>query len=173
MPLQTIQGTKVPSVISKQQIEVAVDRAKDLMLQAGIDSDVTYDDFVDWFESEVPVPDIEIGDAVLDPLLVVHELAEIHEVLQMGLELSKEVLERNRDKVWAAHLKALATEMKVAKSVQAAEHMKSRLGTIQQCCMDSRLPSDLRSEYRKLLQTTKRALSDLKQQGAPSSSIRP
>jgi hypothetical protein len=148
-------------MISKEKIEVAIDKAKELMVDAGLDSDVTYSDLVDWFESEVPVPDIEIEDIVLDPLLLVHELVEIREIIKMGLELSPDSLAKNKDKVWEAHLKAIATEMLVARRTHALEHMRSRLGDIERCCTDSRIPTKLRADYSRLFTVTKEVVSDL------------
>jgi hypothetical protein len=157
-------------MISKEEIEAAIDKAKELMVDAGLDSDVTYSDFVDWFESEVPVPDVEIEDIVLDPLLVVHELVEIREIMNMGLELSRDSLTKNKDKVWEAHLKAIATEMLVARRAHALEHMHSRLGDIERCCTDSRIPVKLRANYGKLFAVTKDVVSDLqrRQPSGPS-----
>ena len=148
-------------MISKEEVEAAINKAKELMVNAGLDSDVTYSDLVDWFESEVPVPDVEIEDIVLDPLLVVHELVEIREIVKMGLELSRDSLAKNKDKVWEAHLKAIATEMLVARRAHALEHMRSRLGDIERCCTDSRIPAKLRASYGKLYAVTKDVVSDL------------
>jgi hypothetical protein len=157
-------------MISREEIEAAICKAKVLMADAGLDSDVTYDDLVDWFESEVPVPDIDIGDIVLDPLLVVHELVEIREIMKMGLELSRESLSKNKDKVWEAHLKAIATEMLVARRTHAIEHMRSRLGDIEMCCRDSRIPAKLRADYGRLFVVAEEVISDLqrRQPSGPS-----
>ena len=156
-------------MVSKSEIEAAICRAKELMTDAGIDSDVTYDDLVEWFESEVPVPDIEIGDVVLDPLLLVHELVEINEILKMGLKLSQGTLSKNKDKIWAAHLKAIATEMLVARRTRAFEHMRSRLGDIERCCLDSAVPANLKAGYREVLTVTTAVVSDLEKRHASRS----
>ncbi len=156
--------------MSREEVEAAVGKAKELMVEAGLDSDVTYDDLVDWFESEVPVPDVEIGDIILEPLLVVHELVEIREIMKMGLDLSRESLSKNRERVWEAHLKAIATEMLVARRTHAFDHMRSRLGDIERCYTDSRIPAKLRADYGKLFEVTKEVVSDLqrRQRSGPS-----
>jgi type IV secretory pathway protease TraF len=155
-------------MISREEIEAGLDKAKELMADIGLDSDVTYEDFVGWFESEVPVPDVTIGEVVIDPLLVVHELAEIHEVLMMGLELSKEVLASNRDKVDTAHRKATATDLIVARSINAIEHIGRRANELEKSCANKTLPENVRAEYRRLLALTKQSLSDLEKKRLPS-----
>jgi hypothetical protein len=157
-------------MISRVDVEAGISRAKELMAEIGLDSDVTYEDFVDWFESEVPVPDVTIGDVVMDPLLVVHELVEIHEVLKMGLELSQEVLARNQDKVKDAHMKATATDLVVARNTNAMEHIKRRARELEKRCVDESVSESARTEYRKLLELSKELLSDLEKGHRPKPS---
>jgi len=148
-------------VETREEIQGAVEKAKRLMLDCGIDTDVTTDDLIQWFETEIPIPDISLGDVILDPLLVVHELVEIDEILKMGLELTKDVIIKNPRKVDDAHLKAATVEVKIANSIGSVEHLRERVKDMEKWCVEETLPESRRIEYRRLMLDTKRILSDL------------
>jgi hypothetical protein len=157
---------------TRAEIDAAVDKAKELLLDSGIDVDATTDDLIEWLDTELPIPDIALGDVVIDPLLVVHELVEIDELLKMGLTLAKDVIKRNPEKVDGAHLKAAAVEMNIAHSIGAAEHLRTRIKDMETWCVDKALSESRRAEYRGLLKTTEYYLFDLerKQPRGPSRS---
>jgi hypothetical protein len=155
---------------TREEIQAAVVKAKELMLDCGLDVDATTEDLIEWFDTELPIPDIALDDIVIDPLLVVHELVEIDEVLKMGLTLAKDMIKRNPEKVDDAHLKAAAIEMKIAHSIGAAEHLRDRIGDIESWCVNKALSESRRADYRRLLKRTEDYLSELehKQQHGPT-----
>ena len=155
---------------TREEIQAAVDKAKELMLDCGLEVDAATEDLIEWFDTKLPIPDIALDDIVIDPLLVVHELVEIDEVLKMGLTLAKDIIKKNPEKVEDAHLKAAAIEMKIAHSIGAAEHLRDRIKDMESWCVDKALSESLRADYRRLLTTTKDYLSELerKQPRGPS-----
>ena len=155
---------------TRAEIDAAVDKAKELLLDSGIDVDATTDDLIEWLDTELPIPDIALGDVVIDPLLVVHELVEIDELLKMGLTLAKDVIKKNPEKVDDAHLKATTIEMKIAHSIGAAEHLRDRIKDMEGWCVDKALSESRRADYRQLLTTTRNYLFELecKQPRGPS-----
>lgn len=146
---------------TRDEIEAAVSKAKELMLECGLDVDTTTDELIEWFDTDIPVPDIALDDVVLDPLLVVHELIEIDEVLKMGLKLARDVIRKNPEKVDDAHLKAATLEMKIAHGIGAAEHLADRIGDLESWCANKSLSDRRRAEYGRLLATAKDYLADL------------
>ena len=144
-----------------EEIQAAVDKAKELMLDCGLDVDATTEDLIEWFDTELPFPDITLGEVVMDPLLVVHELVEIDEMLKMGFTLAKDIIKKNPEKVDDAHLKAAAVEMKIAHSIGAAEHLRDRIKDMEGWCVDKALSESRRADYRQLLTTTKNYLFEL------------
>jgi hypothetical protein len=148
-------------MVTREEVQAAVDEAKQLMLECGIDSDVTTDDLIQWFETEVPIPDISLGEVILDPLLVVHELVEIDEILKMGLELTKDVIIKNPEKVDDAHLKAAAIEVMIANRIGAVKHLRKRIEDMEKWCVEKTLSDSRRAEYRRLMMVTKDLLSEL------------
>jgi hypothetical protein len=156
---------------TRAEIDAVVDKAKELLLDSGIDVDATTDDLIEWLDTELTIPDIALGDVVMDPLLVAHELVEIDELLKMGLILAKDVIKKNPEKVDDAHLKATTIEMKIAHSIGAAEHLRSRIKDMESRCVDKALSESRRAEYRGHLKTAKNYLSEL-ERGQPRESSR-
>ena len=148
-------------MVTKEEIQAAVDKAKVLMTDCGLDVDSTADDLIDWFDTELPFPDITLGEVVLNPLLVVHELVEIDEMLKMGFTLTKDVIMKNPEEVDDAHLKAAEIEVRVAHSIGAAEHIRDRIKDMENWCVDKALSEDRKAGYRRLLATTKDYLFEL------------
>jgi hypothetical protein len=146
---------------SREEIQAAVDNAKELMEKCGLDVAATADDLIDWFDTELPFPDISLGEVVVNPLLVVHELVEIDEMLKMGVALTKDVIMKNPKEVDAAHLKAAKVEMNIAHSIGAAEHIRDRIKDMECWCVDKALAKSQKADYRRLLEATKGCLSEL------------
>ncbi len=149
------------TVVSREEILAGIEKAKEMMADAGIDSDVTYEDLVSWCESELPVPEIAIGDIVVDPLLLVHEMTEIDEMMKLGLELTKEALGREPKKVSAARLKAMANELAVARHFKAVGHIQRRLEYLEARVKDDALAEDVRQGYLRLRAASREMLEDL------------
>lgn len=151
-------------MVSMREVESAVDKAKQMLSDSGIDVDVTADQLWEWFETDLPFPDISLGEIVLNPLLVVHELVEIDEVLKMGLAITKDVIMRNPEKVDDAHLIAAKIELLVARNLGAAEHIKERIANIENWALDKTISEGRRADYHRLLAEAKDALSRIHQQ---------
>jgi hypothetical protein len=149
------------TMVSMKEVEAAVDSAKGMLSESGIDLDVTADQLWEYFETDLPVPDISLGDVILNPFLVVHELVEIDEVLKMGLAITKYVIVRNPEKVDDAHLTAARIELMVAERFRATEHIRDRIGNIEKWTVDETLSEDRKTEYRRLLADAREALSRL------------
>lgn len=49
------------------EVREAVDHAKEILEDCGMDVDATADQLWDWFETDLPVPDIEVGDVSSTP----------------------------------------------------------------------------------------------------------
>jgi hypothetical protein len=144
------------------EVRSAVDNAKQLLTDCGVDIDVSAEQLWDWFDTELSVPDIELGDVVIDPLLVVHELVEIDEVLKMGLKLTKDVIIKNPEKLDDAHIKAAEIELMVAKSIGAVDHIESRIKDMERWCVEGTLSELREKEYRQLLVQAKDYLRHLR-----------
>lgn len=99
---------------------------------------------------------------MVDPLLVVHELVEIDEILKMGLTISKDSLIKNPEKVDDAHLKAARVELLLARSIGAEEHLRSRLESMERWCIDETLSISRRAEYRQLVNEAKACIEHLR-----------
>ena len=143
-----------------------MDNAKQMLADCGVDLNVTADQLWEWFDTELPVPDIELGDVIVDPLLVVHELVEIDEVLKMGLAITKDVIVKNPKKIDDAHLKATKIELMIARSLGAVEHIEDRIHSIESWCEDETLTALRRKEYRELLAEAEGCLKALKHRAA-------
>jgi len=148
-------------MVIREEIQAAVDKAKGLLLDCGLDIDATTDDLIDWYDTDLPTPDITLGEVVINPLLVVHELVEIDEVLKMGFTLAKDVIMKNPEKVDDAHLKAAEVEMRIAHEIGAAEHIRDRIKDMERWCVDKTLSEGRKADYGRLLATTRKYLSDL------------
>jgi hypothetical protein len=143
------------------EVRGAVDKAKDMMAGCGIDVEVTAEQLWDWFETDLPAPDDDLEEIIVNPLIVVHELVEIDQVLKMGLAITKDVIIKNPGPVDDAHLTAARIELQVARAVGAADHVRERIGNIEKWCVDRTLTEGRRAEYRHLLAEAKSILTEL------------
>jgi hypothetical protein len=157
------------SVVSRDEILAGIEKAKEMMADAGIDSEVTYEDLLSWCDSELPVPEIAIGDIVVDPLLLVHEMTEIDEIMKLGLELTKDALGKDPEKVAAARLRAMAMELDVARHFKAVGHIRRRLEDLEARAKDNALTEDVRKGYSRLRTASKETLEALEKAGRQSS----
>ncbi len=148
-------------MVTREEIQAAVDKARELIMDCGVNVDTTEKDLIQWFDTDLPFPDISLGEVVVNPLLVVHELIEIDEMLKMGFTLTKDVIMRNPEEVDDAHLRAAKIEMKIAHSIGATEHIRDRIKDMEKWCVDKALAESRRADYRQLLATAKVYLSEL------------
>jgi hypothetical protein len=145
-----------------EEVRASVDHAKSILEDCGIDVDATAEQLWDWFGADLPVADTEeLGDIIVNPLLVIHELVEIDEMLKMGYAITKDVIVRNPDEVDKAHLAAARVELKVAKAIGATDHIRGLLAAIERWCVDETVPEARRGEYRRLLKEAAETLAEL------------
>ena len=142
----------------KHQIERAVEEARQLLAEHGIECRTTADELKLWFEADTLYPDITLDEVLKLKLIVVHEIVEISEVRKLGLELTKDVILKNLDAVDSAHLVAADVEMDLASKLGEANHMRDRLHDIEKWCVDESVSEGNRRKYRVLLARTKAAL---------------
>ncbi|MDD1770530.1 MAG: hypothetical protein LUO79_05540 [Methanomassiliicoccales archaeon] len=147
-------------MVAMQEVREAVDHAKEILEECGIDIDVTADQLWSWFETDLPFPDIELGEVIVDPLTVIHELVEIDEVLKMGLSITKDVIIKHPAQVDDAHWTAARVELKVAEMIGAFDHIEERIGSMEKWCVDHSLPEKRRAEYRQLLAEARSMLGE-------------
>ena len=148
-------------MVSIEEVRVAVEKAKEMLSDSGIDVEVTADQVWDWLETDLPTPDLEIGDVVLDPLVIVHGIIEIDELLKVGLSITKNLRLEHPENVEDAHLKAAKVELMVARAIGATEHLEERIKDIEQWSIDKTLTDRRRAEYEQLLAEAKRHLERL------------
>jgi len=145
-----------------EEVREAVDRAKDILGDCGINVDATADQLWQWFETELPGGDAEeLGGVVSNSMLVIHELVEIDEVLKMGLDITRDVIVKNPEKIDTAHLRAAQVELTVARALGEVDHIRDRCADIERRCVDETVSEVNKIEYAKLLSEAKSYIAGL------------
>jgi hypothetical protein len=147
MPTESIHFKSVPGAEERHD----QGRGQD---GCGVDLDVSSYDLWDWFCAYLPLPDLDLGDMIVDLLLAVHELVEINEVLKKGVTTAKDAIINNTEKVEDAHLKVTMIELMVARAIGAKEHIQGLLLDIERWSTKKAL-SETRRGYRDLLREAK------------------
>lgn len=137
----------------------AVVAAKELLRENKIECNVSSEDLVKWFQADTPYPDIGLDEVLENRLLVIHELVEIDEVKKMGLEIAKDTILSNLERVDEAHLRAASTEIMIAWKLGEYDHIKGRVLDIERWCVDESVTPRQKVEYRKLLAIAKDIVS--------------
>ena len=83
-------------------------------------------------------------------MLVAHELVELGEVKQMGLPIVKDVIPKNLQRIYEAHLNAFEVEMSLATQMNEWGHIRTRLKDIETWIEDPLLPRKLRPRCKML-----------------------
>ncbi len=137
-----------------------MENARSLLAEHGRTCTTSVEDLKQWFLAETPFDkDFGLNQVVKSPLLVVHELVEIEEVMRMGLTLSKNVIVDNLGKVDDAHLKAVKVEIDIALSKRNRRHLRDRMEDLRSWIKDSSVSPRNRSEYARLLRRVAGSLS--------------
>lgn len=140
------------------RVERAVQDAKRLLGKHGIACSSTADDLIAWFQADTPYPDATLDDVLDMPLIVVHELVEIHEVKKMGLRFTKDVILKNLEAVDRAHCLATLVELKMAIELEDVGHVRSRMGSIASWIDDPLSTDECKAEYRRIYAAARKIL---------------
>jgi hypothetical protein len=128
----------------------AFSEAKRLLLNHGFRCEVSLKEFHDWLDVSTVYPDASRDEVLSRPLLVAHELVELGEVKQMGLPIVKDVIPKNLQRIYEAHLNAFEVEMSLATQMNEWGHIRTRLKDIETWIEDPLLPRKLRPRCKML-----------------------
>lgn len=149
-------------MFSVDEIDKIVKDGKKILEEHSYKCDVTADELIQYFKADSYEEDqITFEDVLKNPLLVVHELVEITEIKKRGLKISKDVIIKNYDIIYEAHLMAADKELEVAMAMKQLEHIRDRIKDIKNWLEDPNLPVHLIERCRKLLERAKRFLNEI------------
>ncbi len=138
-------------------VEQKVSEAKKVLKKHNIEVNVTPEDLISYFQATTFEKNTTTLDDVLkNPFLLIHELVEINELKQRGLRITKNVIIKNVDTVYEAHLIATDVELTVAYEAKALQYLKNRRRDIESWLEDPLLPQRLYSRCEDLLQKVKK-----------------
>lgn len=135
----------------------AVGEATELLRRHGYDYAILPDDLRRYAQADTFYPSAITWEEILkDELLVVHEVVEIAEMKRMGLEITKDVIVRNVDRVCEAHLRAAEVEIELARAMGNVAHIRDRLQVFGSWIEDRLVPPELKDEYEQAYARAKR-----------------
>jgi GNAT superfamily N-acetyltransferase len=145
--------------IPLEQCAVALRDARQILRRHGYDHDISAEDLLAYAKADTIYPSAISWDEILkDRLIVVHEVVEIAELKRMGLEITRDVIVRNLEELYEAHLRAAEVEMAIALEISDLGHVRGRLKAVQDWIGDPLMPSRLRAEYDELYAQLQQAL---------------
>ncbi len=148
--------------ISPKRIAAALEQARALLRRHGYEDDISADDLRGYAEADTFYPSAIGWDEILrNPLIVAHEIVEIAELKRTGLTMTRDVIVRNLEQVYAAHLRAMEVEMALAAAEGDTVHMRERIPLFEDWDEDSLMPDSLRNRYQELHEKTLHALARL------------
>jgi len=81
----------------------------------GYDCNVSEKELMTYLTADTPYSDLSSKVILSDDLWLIHELIEINELKKMGIAITgKDLIIKNLEKVYEAHLKALKLEILIA-----------------------------------------------------------
>ena len=136
------------SSIPLERYAVALRDARQILRRHSYDHDISAEDLLTYAEADTFYPSaISRDENLKDRLIVVHEVVEIAELKRMGLEITGDVIVRNLEEIYEAHLRATEVEMAIALEIGDLGHVRGRLEALQDWIGDPLIPSRLRAEY--------------------------
>jgi hypothetical protein len=78
---------------------------------------------------------------------------------KMGLRITRDVIVRNIEKIYRAHLTATQVELEIAVAIEANDHIEDRLCVIGDWINDPLVPMELKDDYENLYISAKRLLT--------------
>ncbi len=138
----------------------AFNKAQKLLENYGYSFNVTVEELRDYSKSDTFYPSAIPWSQILQSrLIVAHEIVEIAALKQMGLRITSEVVVRNFEQVYRAHLRATMVELEIAEAIGAYDHIEERLGVIENWRSDPLVPMNLKDDYENLSIRTKQLLT--------------
>ena len=139
------------SSIDKKMIKQKIAIGKQTLEQYGFKVDVTPEDLILYFQATTFYDTIPLEEVLKNPFLVIHELIELHELKKRGLKITKDIIIKNIEAVYNAHLIAAEVELFIAHKMGAKSHIRNRIRDIKNWIEDPLLPKNLYSKCVELL----------------------
>jgi len=117
-----------------------------------------------YLTADTPYPDLSSKAILSDDLWLIHELIEINELKKMGIAITgKDLIMKNLEKVYEAHLKALKLELLIAQKLGRLDHIERSFKNLKNIVHnDPLVPSYLRSAFKDMLEKYRSALEGAK-----------
>ena len=143
-----------------EEIKQIVEHGCKILMNYGYKCNVSAEELVTYFEADTYEEDlITLDDVLKNQLLVIHELVEITELKKRGLKITKDVIVKNYELVYEAHLIATEIELEIASLNGNIGHIKNRLLHIQSWLEGPNLPKHLFKKCKQLLEKAKQMSS--------------
>jgi hypothetical protein len=146
---------------SKAEVERAVLEAKRVLAEHGHECSTTADELILWFSADTPFEDTTLDGVLGRPLIVIHELVEIHHVKRRGLGLTQDVIVKNLEQVDEAHYEAAEVELDIALRLGEMSHVAGRLKDVEQWSIDPTVVPAMKAKYRGMMVRYAKALEKL------------
>jgi GNAT superfamily N-acetyltransferase len=129
----------------------AFNDAQELLRDCGYSFDVSVRELRDYTRTDTFYPSaIPWSEILRNRLMVAHEVVEIAQLKQMALRITQDVVVRNIEQVYRAHLKATQVELEIAAAMGAYDHIQDRLRVLEDWTGDPLVPMSLREDYENL-----------------------
>lgn len=130
----------------------------------GYDCNVSEKELMTYLTADTPYPDLSSKVILSDDLWLIHELIEINELKKMGIAITgKDLIMKNLEKVYEAHLKALKLELLIAQKLGRLDHIERSFKNLKNIVHnDPLVPSHLRSAFKDMLEKYRDALEGAK-----------
>lgn len=138
-------------MISREEIKQKVAEAKRLLKEINYESTATVDDLIAYYSADTFYEDLSLEKVLENIFLVVHELVEINEIKHQGLKITKDVIIKNHEKIYEAHLIATEKELEVAFRQGVIQHILNRKRDVESWLNDPYLPKHLVKKVEKIL----------------------
>ncbi|MFQ6089265.1 MAG: hypothetical protein ACE5K0_10240 [Candidatus Methanofastidiosia archaeon] len=142
------------------EIQDRLEKAKETLREYGYICDVSVKDLIGYLSADTYDETLSIDDILKKHLLVIHELVEIDEIKEMGLRITKDVIIKNYERIYKAHLKAVEVELEIAKDIGEFKHIEEKIGWIISWLEDPRLPPELRYKCERIYRKAEQAVAE-------------
>ena len=135
-----------------------------ILKRFGYDCNVSEKELTTYLTADTPYPDLSSKAILNDDLWLIHELIEINELKKMGIAITgKDLIMKNLEKVYEAHLKALKLELLIAQKLGRLDHIERSFKNLKNIVHnDPLVPSHLRSAFKDMLEKYRSALEGVK-----------
>lgn len=155
---------KPPQNIPPEKYTRAIEKGTNLLRRHGYDYPISADDLRRYAEADTFYPSAITWEEILeDELIVAHEIVEVAELKDMGLKIRKDVLLKNVNEVYEAHLKAAQVEVELAKKMRDYDHIQRRAKAFQSWTEDPLVPPELEDQYEQLYAKVNQVITSQKE----------